>query len=177
MTKLRNSRHGNHCSMFNCYFWEQPHSPAVSPGRESVAPFERGAECGLRLIPNLKKDPFADHDPLPKDDWSIARFSILADVLSAIQDEAGRKLFHITARDRQNLASGDDRVLSARRNGFRRTLALRCGRRRRTQAGRLRRHRAIQATGWSDSYFTRSSGPRDLFLHAWRDRRRQSFSF
>src|SRR5437870_5919442 len=47
-----------------------------------------------------------------KDDWSIERFSILADVLSAIQDEAGNKLFHIAARDRQNLASGNDRVLS-----------------------------------------------------------------
>src|SRR5215475_10310437 len=47
-----------------------------------------------------------------KDDWSIERFSTLADVLSAVRDESGTKLFHITARDRDNLASGDDRVLS-----------------------------------------------------------------
>jgi hypothetical protein len=42
--------------------------------------------------------------PYAKDDWSIERFSILSEVLSAI--------FHVTARDRENLASGNDRVLS-----------------------------------------------------------------
>jgi hypothetical protein len=42
--------------------------------------------------------------PYAKDDWSIERFSILAEVLSEI--------FHVTARDRENLASGNDRVLS-----------------------------------------------------------------
>jgi len=47
-----------------------------------------------------------------KDDWSIERFSMITGFLSAIQDESGGKLFHITARDRENLASGDDRVLS-----------------------------------------------------------------
>ena len=47
-----------------------------------------------------------------KDDWSIERFSKLADVLSALQDESGSKLFHITARDRENLSTGNDRVLS-----------------------------------------------------------------
>jgi hypothetical protein len=47
-----------------------------------------------------------------RDDWSIERFSILADVLSAIQDEAGRHLFSVIARDRENLGSGDDRLLS-----------------------------------------------------------------
>ena len=47
-----------------------------------------------------------------KDDWSIERFSILAEVLSAIRDETGSKLFRITARDRENLPSGNDRVLS-----------------------------------------------------------------
>jgi hypothetical protein len=47
-----------------------------------------------------------------QDDWSIERFSILADVLSSIEDSAGRKLFRVTARDRENLASGDDRLMS-----------------------------------------------------------------
>jgi hypothetical protein len=47
-----------------------------------------------------------------KDDWSIERFSMLAGILAAIQDDAGNKVFHITARNRQNPASGDDRVLS-----------------------------------------------------------------
>jgi|ERR1051326_4316342 hypothetical protein len=47
-----------------------------------------------------------------KDDWSIERFSVLADVLSSIRDESGARMFEITARNRENLASGDDRVLS-----------------------------------------------------------------
>jgi len=47
-----------------------------------------------------------------KDDWSIERFSMLANVLSAIEDNSGGRLFNVVARDRENLASGDDRVLS-----------------------------------------------------------------
>jgi hypothetical protein len=47
-----------------------------------------------------------------KDDWSIERFSILADVLSQIEDELGKKLFEITARDREMSGSTDDRILS-----------------------------------------------------------------
>ncbi|HMF02962.1 MAG TPA: hypothetical protein VKK06_23945, partial [Terriglobia bacterium] len=50
--------------------------------------------------------------PYAKDDWSIERFSILTDVLSRIEDRSGSNLFHITARDRENLASGNDPVLS-----------------------------------------------------------------
>jgi hypothetical protein len=46
-----------------------------------------------------------------KDDWSIERFSVLADLLSAAEDQAGKKLFQVTARNRENLASGDDRIL------------------------------------------------------------------
>jgi hypothetical protein len=47
-----------------------------------------------------------------QDDWSIERFSILADILSSIEDSSGRKAFRVTPRDRANLASGDDRLLS-----------------------------------------------------------------
>ena len=50
--------------------------------------------------------------PYAKDDWSIERFSILAEVLSAIRDENGSRLFQITARNRENPPSGNDRVLS-----------------------------------------------------------------
>jgi hypothetical protein len=50
--------------------------------------------------------------PYAKDDWSIERFSILTDVLSRIEDGSGSNLFHITARDCENLASGNDPVLS-----------------------------------------------------------------
>ncbi len=50
--------------------------------------------------------------PYAKDDWSIERFSILTDLLSRIKDRSGSNLFHITTRDRDNLASGNDPVLS-----------------------------------------------------------------
>jgi hypothetical protein len=46
-----------------------------------------------------------------KDDWSVERFSILGDLLSGIEDESG-KLFLVTSRNRENLGSGDDRILS-----------------------------------------------------------------
>lgn len=47
-----------------------------------------------------------------RDDWSIERFSILAERLSRTEDESGNRLFEITARDRDPLSSGDDRTLS-----------------------------------------------------------------
>src|SRR5712691_9299454 len=47
-----------------------------------------------------------------RDNWSIERFSILTDLLSKIEDESGRKMFQVTARDRENLPSGEDRILS-----------------------------------------------------------------
>src|SRR5260370_41648178 len=47
-----------------------------------------------------------------RDNWSIERFSILADLLSKIEDESGKKMFQVTARDRENLSSGEDRILS-----------------------------------------------------------------
>jgi hypothetical protein len=50
--------------------------------------------------------------PYAKDDWSIDRFSRLAHVLSSIEDQSGSKSFEVVARNRENLASGSDRVLS-----------------------------------------------------------------
>lgn len=50
--------------------------------------------------------------PYTQDDWSIGRFSILAQVLSSLRDDVGSRLFEVATRDRDNLASGDDRVLS-----------------------------------------------------------------
>jgi hypothetical protein len=47
-----------------------------------------------------------------KDDWSVERFSILANLLSTIEDDSATKLFQVAARNRENLASGDDRILS-----------------------------------------------------------------
>jgi hypothetical protein len=46
------------------------------------------------------------------DNWSIDRFSILADLLSKIEDESGNKAFQVTVRNRENLPSGEDRILS-----------------------------------------------------------------
>ena len=37
-----------------------------------------------------------------KDDWSIERFSMLANVLAAIEDGSGSRLFNVVARDREN---------------------------------------------------------------------------
>ena len=47
-----------------------------------------------------------------KDDWSISRFSKLADYLADLADPRGQALYQIVARDRQNNAAGDDVVLS-----------------------------------------------------------------
>jgi hypothetical protein len=47
-----------------------------------------------------------------KDDWSIERFSKLAEFLSSIRSNDGKTLFRVTSRDRENLSTGDDPVLS-----------------------------------------------------------------
>src|SRR5215471_15443910 len=71
---------------------------------------------GLRIVSEkrraVKRILLQTTIPYAKDDWSIERFSILVDVLSAVPDETGSKLFQITARDRENLASENDPVLS-----------------------------------------------------------------
>jgi hypothetical protein len=50
--------------------------------------------------------------PYERDNWSVERFSILAELLSKIEDESGKKMFQVTVRDRENLPSGEDRILS-----------------------------------------------------------------
>ncbi len=47
------------------------------------------------------------------DDWNIARFSLLAQLLAETRDPRGRALFDVTARDREAGADGDDRDLVA----------------------------------------------------------------
>jgi len=49
--------------------------------------------------------------PTTKDDWSIARFSLLAKHLRTIEDAAGQALFEVTVRDRDDLGAPDS-VLS-----------------------------------------------------------------
>src|SRR5690242_8716480 len=49
--------------------------------------------------------------PRAQDDWSIARFSSLADFLRDQRDGEGRPLFEVTARDRDPLGAPDS-VLS-----------------------------------------------------------------
>ncbi len=46
------------------------------------------------------------------DNWTIARFSLLQNYLSACQTPAGDPLCQVTARDRQPDANGDDPILS-----------------------------------------------------------------
>jgi hypothetical protein len=50
--------------------------------------------------------------PYAKDDWSIERFSILADYLLSLSDDRGNKLYRVTARNRENNSTGDDKILS-----------------------------------------------------------------
>jgi hypothetical protein len=50
--------------------------------------------------------------PYTADDWNITRFSLLAEHLASLADEQGNRLFDVTARDRENLSNGDDRILS-----------------------------------------------------------------
>jgi hypothetical protein len=45
--------------------------------------------------------------PTTDDDWSIARFSLLADFLAGLEDEAGNTLLAVTARDRGPLGRPD----------------------------------------------------------------------
>jgi hypothetical protein len=47
-----------------------------------------------------------------EDDWSIERFSILGELLSSTEDQEGKKCFQVTARNRESLTSGGDRILS-----------------------------------------------------------------
>ncbi len=50
--------------------------------------------------------------PPTEDDWHIGRFACLQDYLASLQDEAGHPLYAVTARDREEDAQGNDRVLS-----------------------------------------------------------------
>jgi hypothetical protein len=50
--------------------------------------------------------------PYTEDDWHIGRFALLRDYLAGLQDESGRKLCAVTARDRETPAGADDPVLS-----------------------------------------------------------------
>ncbi len=50
--------------------------------------------------------------PMAEEDWHIGRFSMLRDYLSTLNDEEGRPLFEVTARDRENAGDESDAVLS-----------------------------------------------------------------
>ncbi|GAB4191091.1 MAG: hypothetical protein Fur006_33840 [Coleofasciculaceae cyanobacterium] len=50
--------------------------------------------------------------PTTEDDWSIERFSLLRNYLASLNDEAGKPLCEVTARDRKPDAEGNDPVLS-----------------------------------------------------------------
>src|ERR1043165_8219227 len=50
--------------------------------------------------------------PATEDDWNIDRFSLLRQHLSSITDEEGTPLYHVTARNRETNADGNDPILS-----------------------------------------------------------------
>lgn len=50
--------------------------------------------------------------PFSSDDWTIDRFSFVAEYLSSFTDESGTQIYRITARDRAKAATSDDPVLS-----------------------------------------------------------------
>ncbi len=50
--------------------------------------------------------------PAVEDDWHVGRFSLLREHLGGLKDDAGRPLFEVTARDRDENADGDDELLS-----------------------------------------------------------------
>jgi hypothetical protein len=50
--------------------------------------------------------------PATEDDWHIGRFSLLREHLTELQDQEGRALCEVTARNRETNADGDDEMLS-----------------------------------------------------------------
>lgn len=56
--------------------------------------------------------------PTTLDDWSIARFSLLADHLRSIEDESGQRLFEVTARDRDAPGAPDSVLCTLDRGHF-----------------------------------------------------------
>lgn len=50
--------------------------------------------------------------PHTRDDWHVGRFSLLREHLASLEDEEGRALCEVVARDRVANAEGDDEVLS-----------------------------------------------------------------
>lgn len=49
--------------------------------------------------------------PAIEDDWHIGRFSLLGEYLGGLQDQEGRSLCEVTARNRETTPAGDDEVL------------------------------------------------------------------
>jgi hypothetical protein len=56
--------------------------------------------------------------PTAQDDWSIARFSTLADFLRDQRDEEGRALFDVTSRDRDPLGAPDSLLSKLDQSAF-----------------------------------------------------------
>ena len=50
--------------------------------------------------------------PAIEDDWNIGRFSLLRDHLSSLKDEQGTPRYHVTTRNREEDAEGNDPLLS-----------------------------------------------------------------
>src|SRR5260370_42594609 len=51
--------------------------------------------------------------PFAEDDWHIGRFSLLRKHLASLKDEAGKPLYEVVARNREQDAAGNEPVLSS----------------------------------------------------------------
>jgi hypothetical protein len=51
--------------------------------------------------------------PFAEDDWHIGRFSLLRNHLASLKDDAGKPLYEVVARNREQDAAGDEPVLSS----------------------------------------------------------------
>jgi hypothetical protein len=52
--------------------------------------------------------------PAHENDWSIERFSLLHAHLASLANDAGEKIYRVTARNREADANGDDGAKRAR---------------------------------------------------------------
>jgi hypothetical protein len=50
--------------------------------------------------------------PFIKDDWSVERFSMLAEILSSLRDDQGNRKFGVVSRNRDNQGDGNDSILA-----------------------------------------------------------------
>ncbi len=80
-----------------------------APGRRLLAsadpPRSEPVTTPIRILLQTTIEP-------AEDDWSIARFSVLRDLLAGLRGDDGAPLYEVTARDRAAPPGADDPVLA-----------------------------------------------------------------